>query len=128
MVVIVILGVMATVVTLSVTDYLDTGKRTAAQNEIALIENALELFYMENDRYPSNDEGLQKLKEKNPRHPNGILQGDLLDPWGHEYVYLHPGLHGPFDVLSYGADGQPGGEGANADVVNWNLSGEGERK
>ena len=123
MVVVVIIGVLATVVTISVTDYLVTGKQTAARNEIAQMGNALELFYMDNDRYPTNDEGLAKLKEKTSQHPNGLLQGDLLDPWNHPYVYIHPGLHGKYDIASHGADGHRGGQGANADILSWNLSG-----
>lgn len=119
MVVVVIIGVLATVVTVSVTDYLVKGKQSAAQAEITQIGNALQLFYMEFDRYPDNDEGLAALKEKSPSHPNGILQGDLLDPWGHEYIYVHPGIHGVFDVCSYGANGQEGGTGADTDLCNW---------
>ena len=123
MVVVVIIGVMATVVTISVSDYLVTGKQTAARAEISQITSALELFYTENDHYPSNDEGLALLKKSTAQHPNGILQGDLLDPWGNEYVYVHPGVHGTFDVLSYGADKQEGGTGASADIVSWDLVG-----
>jgi len=123
MVVVVIIGLMATVVTVSVTDYLVTGKQTAARSEIAQISSALELFYLENDGYPSNDEGLALLKKASPAHPNGILQGDLLDPWGNEYVYVYPGVHGTFDLASYGADGAEAGIGANADIVSWDLAG-----
>ena len=119
MVVVVIIGVLATVVTVSVTDYLVKGKQGAAQAEIAQIGNALQLFYLEFDRYPDNDEGLAALKEKSPTHPNGILQGDLLDPWGHQYIYVHPGIHGAFDLCSYGANGQEGGTGADVDLCNW---------
>ena len=123
MVVVVILSVLATVVTVSVSDYLVKGKQTAARNEIAQIASALELFYLDNDRYPSNDEGLAKLKENSTAHPNGILQGDLLDPWNNAYAYVYPGLHGKFDVVSFGADGQEGGEGGDADIVSWDLAG-----
>ena len=123
MVVVVIIGIMATVVTVSVNDYLVTGKQAAARNEIAQISAALQLFYTENDRYPSNDEGLALLKKSTPAHPHGILQGDLFDPWGHDYTYLHPGVRGAFDIISYGADGQEGGTGANADIVSWDLAG-----
>lgn len=121
MVVVVIIGLLASVVTVSVNDYLVKGRQTTARTEIAQIGNALQLFYTEYSRYPSNDEGLALLQQKTKEHPHGILQGDLLDPWGHEYVYVYPGLHGPFDVLSYGANGQEGGEGADADIVSWNL-------
>ncbi len=119
MVVVVILGILATIVTVSVNDYLVKGKQTAAKAEIARISEALNLFYLDHDRYPDNDEGLAALKKTTPQHPQGILQGDLLDPWGRPYVYVYPGVHGVFDLLSLGADGQEGGTGADTDVVSW---------
>lgn len=119
MVVVVILGILATIVTVSVNDYLVKGKQTAAKAEIARISEALNLFYLDHDRYPDNDEGLAALKQTTPQHPQGILQGDLLDPWGRPYVYVYPGVHGVFDLLSLGADGQEGGTGADTDVVSW---------
>ena len=119
MVVVVILGILATIVTVSVTDYLVKGKQNAARAEIAQISNALQLFYSEFDRYPDNDEGLALLQKSSASHPHGILQGDLLDPWGHAYVYVYPGLHGAFDLCSYGANGQEGGIGADLDLCNW---------
>lgn len=121
MVVVVILGVLATVVTVSVTDYLVKGKQSAARAEIAQIGNALQLFYTEHDRYPDNDEGLALLQKPTSSNPHGILQGDLLDPWGRAYVYVYPGLHGTFDLCSYGADGQEGGLGGDADICNWST-------
>jgi general secretion pathway protein G len=123
MVVIVIIGVMATVVTVSVTDYLVTAKQNVAKSEIATIGNALSLYFMQYDRYPSNDEGLAMLKKSTPEHPNGILNNDLNDPWNNEYVYVYPGIHGPYDIVSYGADGQEGGTGADTDIASWNLDG-----
>jgi general secretion pathway protein G len=119
MVVVVILGVLATVVTVSVTDYLTKGKQSAAKTEIAQMRNAVQLFFTEHDRFPTTEEGLTLLKQSSPAHPNGILQGDLLDPWGNEYVYVYPGLHGAFDICSYGANKQEGGTGADADVCSW---------
>ncbi|MCO6437964.1 MAG: type II secretion system major pseudopilin GspG [Phycisphaerae bacterium] len=123
MVVIVIVGVMATVVTISVTDYLVTAKQNVARSEIATIKNALSLHFMETDRYPSSDEGLAILKKPTPQHPNGILSNDLLDPWGREYIYIYPGTRGVYDVLSLGADGSEGGVGANSDITSWELEG-----
>ena len=120
MVVVVIIGVLATIVTVSVTDYLVKGKQSAARAEIAQISTALQLFFMESDRYPSTDEGLALLQQPKPDHPNGILQGDLLDPWGKAYIYVSPGLHGAFDLCSYGANGLDGGTGADADIRSWN--------
>ena len=116
MVVVVIVGVMATVVTLQVSDYLVTAKQNVAKSELATIKSALELFFMENDRYPTTDEGLPILTKKTPKHPNGIVSSDLADPWGREYVYLFPGFNGPFELRSLGADGQEGGDGANMDI------------
>jgi general secretion pathway protein G len=119
MVVLVILGLLASVITIKVNDYLITGRRTTARTEIAQISNAVELFYTEYGHYPSNEEGLEILRRRDQRHPAGILQGDLDDPWGNKYLYVYPGLHSTFDVLSYGGDGQEGGEGDSADVVSW---------
>lgn len=119
MVVVVILGLLATVVTVSVTDYLVKGKQSTAKAEIAQIGNALKLFYTEFDRYPDNEEGFALLTKSSASHPHGILQGDLLDPWGHEYVYVYPGIHGAFDLCSYGANGQEGGTGADLDICSW---------
>lgn len=119
MVVVVILGVLATIVTVSVNDYLIKGKQNAARAEIAQISNALELFFTENDRYPDNDEGLLLLTKPGPQHPQGILKGDLLDPWGNGYLYVHPGVHGAFDVCSHGANKQPGGTGGDLDICNY---------
>lgn len=121
MVVVVIIGVMATVVTLSVTDYLVTAKQNVARSEVATIKNALSIFFMENDRFPTNEEGLVILKKKTPQHPNGILTNDLKDPWNREYIYIYPGVHGTYDIASFGADGQEGGTGADADVASWDL-------
>lgn len=121
MVVVVIIGVLSTVVTVSVRDYLVSAKQNVARSEIATIRNALELFFMETDRYPTNDEGLAILKRKTPEHPGGILTNDLKDPWHREYIYIYPGAHGPFDLLSFGADGQEGGTGADMDITSWQL-------
>jgi general secretion pathway protein G len=122
MVVIVILGILATTVTVTVRDHLVTGKQNAAKQEMSQISTALELFYMENNRYPTNDEGLGVLLEHNERHPDGLLHGgDLDDPWGRPYQYVYPGLHGTFDLVCYGADGAEGGSGADADIQSWNM-------
>ena len=123
MVVVVILGVLATIVTVSVTDYLVKGKQTAAKTEIAQIKQALQLYYTETDRYPSTDEGLALLLKPSTSHPNGLLQGDLLDTWGHTYVYVYPGVHGAFDLCSFGANGQEGGLGGDEDLCNWEKQG-----
>ena len=119
MVVVVIIGVLATVVTLSVTDYLVKAKQNAAKSEVATIRSALTLYFMETDRYPTTDEGLAVLKKKTTAHPDGMITSDLKDPWGNEYAYVYPGLHGAYDLLSFGADGQEGGTGASQDITSW---------
>lgn len=120
MVVVVILGILATTVTVSVRDYLVSGKQNAARQEIAQIVAALDLYYLEFDRYPTTQEGLAALTAKTPAHPDGLLRGgDLNDPWGRSYEYIQPGLHGSFDVLSFGGDGAEGGEGPGADITSW---------
>lgn len=122
MVVVVILGILATTATISVRDYLVSGKQNAAKQELAQIIAALDLFYMENDRYPNNDEGLDVLLEHTDQHPDGLLRGgDVNDPWGHPYQYVYPGVHGTFDLVCYGADGQEGGSGAAEDINSWEL-------
>jgi general secretion pathway protein G len=123
MVVVLIIGILASIVTISVTDYLSMGKQSAAKANIAELANALELFYMEFDRYPTSEEGLAELKKPSQSHPNGILRsGSLLDAWGHAYVYVYPGVHGAYDIISYGANGVEGGTGADADICSWDLS------
>lgn len=124
MVVVVIIGVLAATVTLSVTDYLVSAKQNVARSEIATIRNALNVFYLENDRFPSNEEGLALLTKKSPQHPNGLLTGDLKDPWGRPYVYVHPGEFGSYEIVSFGADGQEGGIGADTDIASWDLDGD----
>jgi general secretion pathway protein G len=123
MVVVVIIGIMATTVTLQVSDYLSTAKQNVARSEIATIKNALELYFMQYDHYPSTDEGLRELTKPTPQRPNAILSSDLKDPWGHEYVYVFPGTHGPFEVMSLGADGQEGGVGPDADISSAQTQG-----
>lgn len=121
MVVVVIIGVMATVVTVSVTDFLVKGKQSAAKTEISQISGALQLFFTEHDRYPGTDEGLALLTQATPTNPHGVLQGDLQDPWGHDYIYVYPGVHGPFDLCSYGANGIEGGTGGDSDLCSHDL-------
>ncbi len=119
MVVVVIVGVMATVVTLTVNDYLVTAKQEVARSEVATIRNALELFYLDHDRYPNNDEGLAILKQSTSRHPSGYVTSDLDDPWRNAYIYIYPGIHSVYDIVSYGRDGQEGGLGPDADIMSW---------
>jgi general secretion pathway protein G len=128
MVVIVILGVLAGLIVPRIMDRPEEARRTKAELDIAAIEQALKLYKLDNGRYPSTDQGLQALVEPPSvgNLPRKWREGGYLDkrnvpkdPWGNDYVYISPGLHGDFDLLSYGADGEPGGEGDNADINNW---------
>jgi len=121
MIVIVIIGMLAGVVTLNVRGYLHRAKKNTARQEIATICNALETFYGEFGRYPTNEEGLALLGQANERFPEPLLQGAVLDPWGRSYQYNQPGRNGPYEVICFGADGREGGSGINADIVSWQL-------
>lgn len=84
--------------------------------------SGLELFFLENDRYPTNEEGLAILLQHTDKHPDGLLRGShLKDPWGHAYQYIYPGLHGTFDVICFGADGREGGTGGDQDINSWKM-------
>ena len=84
------------------------------------IYQALETFYAVNDRYPTNDEGLQILATKSDKFPDGLLNKCPRDPWGNPYQYNNPGKHGAYDVICYGADGREGGNGGDQDICNDN--------
>ena len=127
MVVVVILGILAALVAPNVIKRIDDANVVKAKQDIRAYETALNLYRMDNFRYPSTDQGLKALVEK-PADPNvrnwkpgGYLQGMRKDPWGNDYVYLSPGTRGEFDLYTLGADGQPGGEGNDADIGNWNI-------
>jgi general secretion pathway protein G len=124
MVVVVIIGVLAALIVPNVLDKLDDAKVTAARTDINTITQALKFYKLDNQRYPTQDQGLQALIAKpttEPMPPNWKPYLDKLpnDPWGRPYLYLNPGVKGEVDVMSYGADGQPGGEGKNADIGSW---------
>ncbi len=128
MIVVVILGILAAVVIPKILDRPDQARVTAAKADIAVIMQQLKLYRLDNALYPATDQGLQALTIKpttNPIPPNwkpgGYLEKLPNDPWGRPYQYLNPGLKGELDVFSLGADGQPGGEGNNADIGSWNL-------
>jgi general secretion pathway protein G len=128
MVVIVILGVIAALVVPKILDRPDQARVTAAKSDIATIISALKLYRLDNQRYPSTEQGLNALvakPEQPPVPPNwkpgGYLDKLPEDPWHHPYQYLNPGLKGEIDVFSYGADGQPGGTGVDADIGSWDL-------
>ncbi len=124
MVVLVIIGVLAALIVPNVLDRTDDARVTAARTDVNNLMQALKLYRLDNQRYPSNEQGLAALVTKPsaaPAPPNWRRYLDKLpnDPWGRPYQYLNPGVHGEVDVLSLGADGQAGGEGANADIGSW---------
>jgi general secretion pathway protein G len=114
MVVITILGLIAAAVAVNVVGNLADARVKQAKTDLHTIENCLDLYKVDKGRYPSTEEGLQAVVTA------GKCKAGLKDPWGHDYVYLYPGQVHPdsFDIKSYGSDGQAGGEGENADVVN----------
>lgn len=116
MVVLVILGLLAGLVAFKTRSYLIHGKQNAAKVEIAKIAQALESFYAANDRYPTNEEGLDALAKPSAKFPDGLLTKLPRDPWGRPYQYNNPGRNGPFEVVCFGADGREGGDGANEDL------------
>ncbi len=126
MVVLVILGVLAALVVPKVMDRPDEARVIAAKQDIAALVQALKLYRLDNMRYPTTEQGLQALVAKPSLQPvpNNWKSGGYLDklpndPWGSPYQYLQPGRQGDLDVYSLGADGQPGGEGNDADIGNW---------
>jgi general secretion pathway protein G len=123
LVVMVIIALFATIVGSRVGRSVDKGKKVAAKSQISEFESMLDQFKLDVGRYPTNEEGLQALRTKPANVTNWdgpYSKKDLpLDPWGRSYVYRFPGTHGDFDLLSYGADGQEGGDGDNADITSW---------
>ncbi|WP_455245490.1 type II secretion system major pseudopilin GspG [Petrachloros mirabilis] len=130
MVVVAILAILAALVVPRIMGRTDEAKRTAAKVQIRNIEGALQLYKLDNGIYPTTEQGLKALIEKPsvgviPKKwkIGGYLQKLPEDPWGNPYKYLSPSpnLKGDYEVISYGTDGEPGGEGINADIANWNL-------
>ena len=124
MVVLLIIGVLAALIVPNVLDRADDARVTAAKTDVNNLMQALKLYRLDNQRYPTAEQGLQALRTKPttaPVPPNWKSYLDLLpnDPWGKPYAYLNPGIKGEIDVMSFGADGQAGGEGKNADVGSW---------
>jgi general secretion pathway protein G len=126
MVVVVILGVLAVLIVPRVVGRTEEARGAAAKHDIAAIMQSLKLYRLDNGRYPTNDQGLQALVTKpqaGPAASNWRSYLDKLpkDPWGNAYQYLNPGVHGEIDVFTLGADGQPGGTGADQDIGSWQL-------
>jgi type II secretion system protein G len=121
MVVIVIIGLLAGVATISVRSYLVRGKQNIAKMEIAKICEALDAFYAHNDRYPTAEEGIAVLAAKTTAFPDGLLSKVPNDPWGNPYEYVVPGSSGPYEVICYGGDHRQGGTGGDADISSVDL-------
>lgn len=129
MVVVVILGILAAIVVPRFLDRPDQAKVTKAQVDMKGIEEALGMFKLDNGFFPTTDQGLKALVSipETGRIPQkyadgGYLKKVPLDPWSNNYIYLSPGLHSKdYDLISYGADGESGGEGYDADINSWEL-------
>jgi len=126
MVVIVILGVLAALIVPRVMDRPDQARVIAAKQDIAAIMQSLKLYRLDNQRYPTTEQGLEALvsrptTEPMPANWKQYLDKAPIDPWGKPYQYLNPGVKGEIDVFSLGADGQPGGTGVDADIGSWGL-------
>ena len=126
MVVVVILGILASVVVPRIMDRPDTARITKARLDIQSLEGVLNQYRLDNFVYPSTEQGLEALVEKPSGDPEpsnwnkgGYIKSLPKDPWNRPYLYLSPGEKGDFDLYSLGADGQSGGEDANADIGNW---------
>jgi len=123
MVVVVILAILGTLVAPQILGRIDEARITKAREDMKLYESALDLYRMDNFRYPTSEQGLDALVHK-PNDPNiknwrpdGYVKQLVKDPWGHDYVYVAPGTGGaPYDLMSLGADGAPGGTGNDADL------------
>jgi general secretion pathway protein G len=128
MVVVVILGILAALVVPKVMSRADDARVTAAKQDIAQILQALNLYRLDNSRYPTAEQGLQALVTKpavDPIPPNwragGYLSKLPIDPWKNPYQYANPGIKGEVDILSFGADGKSGGTDYDADIASWDL-------
>ena len=124
MVVLVIIGVLAALIVPNVLDRADESRVTAAKTDVNNLMQALKLYKLDNQTFPSTEQGLNALVNKPMTAPvpgkwRPYIDKLPADPWGRPYQYLNPGVHGPVDVLSLGADGAPGGEGLNADIGSW---------
>ncbi|MEO1618553.1 MAG: type II secretion system major pseudopilin GspG [Planctomycetota bacterium] len=127
MVVIVIIGLLSGVVTLSVRSYLIRSKQNVAKMEISKIVQALETFYTTYDRYPTNQEGLSILSQPSAEFAEGILTFVPVDPWGYDYEYISPGRSKAFDVTCFGSDNREGGAGAAEDLSSNEIADRGAR-
>ena len=127
-VVVVILGILASVVVPKVVNRTGQAQIVKAKQDIRAMESALQLYRVDNFDYPTTDQGLLALSQRPTSSPEpqnwqtgGYIKSVPKDPWGNDYQYLNPGENSEVDIFSLGKDGRPGGEGENADIGNWNL-------
>lgn len=129
-VVVFILSLLAAIVAPRIIGRTDDARITEAKVQMRNFETALKLFKLDNGFYPETQQGLEALVEKpaTGRTPQKYREGGYLeqkkiplDPWSNPYIYVSPGLHGDFDIMSYGADSKDGGEGKEADIRNWEI-------
>ena len=130
MVVIVILGILAGLIVPRIMGRPEEAKQLKAKLTIESLETSLRLYKLDTGSYPTTEQGLQALIERpdTGNVPKGYRDSGYLekgrvprDPWENEFVYLSPGVNGEYDIVSYGADGIPGGEGKNKDIKSWEL-------
>ena len=128
MVVIVILGLLAALVVPKLIGRTEEAKRTQTRLQIKNVEQALQLFKLDNGFYPGTEQGIEALVRAPEigRIPKNYRKGGYIDrvpkdPWGSNYVYVSPGIHGEYDITSYGADGVPGGDGEDGDINSWDA-------
>ena len=130
MVVIVILGILAGIIAPRMIGRTDEAKQMKAKVQIESLETALKLYKLDNGRYPTTEQGLQALVVLPDSGPSakrwrkgGYLERGRVpqDPWGNVFIYLSPGVHGDFDLTTYGADGEPGGDEYDGDINNWEI-------
>jgi len=124
MVVVVILALLAVVIVPRVIDRPDQARAARAQADIAALSSALNLYRLDVGSYPTTEQGLGALVDRPTPAPSNWADGGYLDrvpedPWGRPYLYLAPGVHGAFDIVSQGADGRTGGSGTDADITSW---------
>ena len=125
MVVVVIMSILALVIVPRIIDRPDQARAASAKSNIAVLAGAIETYHLDNGFFPSTEQGLGALlappvTEPVPTNWNGpYIRGDIKDPWKREFQYLAPGVHGDFDIFTFGADGVSGGSGADADIGSW---------
>lgn len=129
MVVVVIIAILAAIVVPKIMSRPEQARLVKARQDIMAIENAMDLYKLDNGFYPSTEQGIKALVSKPVGTPSpdnyasgGYLKTLPMDPWGHPYHYQNPGQHGDIDIFTYGPTGKAGGKGQNAEIGSWNLN------